>query len=151
MEEERPRQVLVREIQIDPLSLRPLHVDLHEFAPDQTIVVRVPVRLKGAAAGLAEGGELDQPLHEISVECRPAAIPEAIEADVSGLGIGGSLHVRDLALPEGVRAEVGADILVVQCRAAQEEEPEAAEAAAVEAEPAAPEVIGRKRAEDEEE
>jgi large subunit ribosomal protein L25 len=50
-----------------------------------------------------EGGVLESPLHEIEVECLPKDLPERIDVDISELKANQSIHVRDLALGEGVR------------------------------------------------
>lgn len=95
--------VILRDIQVHPVSRRPLHVDF--YAPDMTKPVRVNVeiRLTGKPAGLAEGGVLEHLLRDIEVEVLPTNIPEEILADVSELGLGDVLHVSDLKLGEGVR------------------------------------------------
>jgi large subunit ribosomal protein L25 len=96
------RTVLVRELQRDPVTGIALHADL--FALDLTakVKVSVPIHLKGHAAGVEQGGILDQALREIELECLPRAIPKKIVVDVSALEVNMSIHVRDLALPEGI-------------------------------------------------
>jgi large subunit ribosomal protein L25 len=63
--------------------------------------VQVPVHLVGEAPGVREGGIADQDLYQLNVEAEVTAVPEAVEADVSGLGIGDVLRVGDLKAPEG--------------------------------------------------
>jgi large subunit ribosomal protein L25 len=46
-----------------------------------------------------EGGVLQQVLHELNVECLPRDIPEGIDIDIDGLGIGDSIHIRDVEVP----------------------------------------------------
>jgi len=96
------RTVLVKELQRDPVRGRPLHADFYLIELDKTVEVSVPIHLVGKPPGVEEGGILDHPLREIELECLPQAIPEGVDVDVSGLDVGGSIHVRDLALPEGV-------------------------------------------------
>ncbi|HEX6938382.1 MAG TPA: 50S ribosomal protein L25/general stress protein Ctc [Longimicrobiales bacterium] len=95
-------RVLVREVQTHPYRPEVLHVDFYQVHAGERVTVAVPVRLTGTAEGVKMGGVMDQTLHEIEVRCVPESIPEAIEVDVSGLQIGESLHVRDVALPPGV-------------------------------------------------
>jgi large subunit ribosomal protein L25 len=61
----------------------------------------VSVRLVGESPGVREGGIADQDLYQLNVEAEVTAVPEAIEADVSGLGIGDVLRVGDLKAPGG--------------------------------------------------
>jgi large subunit ribosomal protein L25 len=69
---------------------------------DVEVELEVPLHLEGTAVGVRDGGVLDQPIHDLPVRCLPSDIPEAIHVDVSGLNVGDSIHVRDLAIPKGV-------------------------------------------------
>lgn len=123
------RTVLVKELQRDPVRGRPLHADFYLIELDKTVEVSVPIRLVGKAAGVEFGGILDHPLREIELECLPRAIPESVEVDVSALGVGDSIHVRDLVLPEGVQVRTDADQAVASVIAPSVvEEPVAAKA-----------------------
>lgn len=95
--------VILRDVQVHPVTRRPLHVDF--YAPDMTKVVRVSVELKleGKPAGIADGGMLEHMLRELEIEVLPTDIPEQIVADVSGLGLGDALHVSDLKLDKGIK------------------------------------------------
>ncbi len=95
--------VIFQDRQIDPLKGRLIHADLRRFAKGEKIEMTVPVHLTGHAKGLEEEGAiLSQSIREIKVLCEPANTPEAINADVSELDAGHSLHVSDLVVPEGV-------------------------------------------------
>lgn len=95
--------VLVKETQREPISHQVLSVDFLWVALNETVNVVVPVHLVGEAPGVkVEGGSLEQTLHEVTVSCLPGAIPDAIQADISGLHTGQSLHVRDITPPSGV-------------------------------------------------
>jgi large subunit ribosomal protein L25 len=96
------RQVLVKEIQIDPVSRVYLHADLYAVNLTEMIHVSVPIHIVGSAAGVALGGVLDHALRVVEVQCLPNAIPEEFGVDVTALEVGQSLHVRDLTVPEGV-------------------------------------------------
>jgi large subunit ribosomal protein L25 len=141
-------KALIREIQWDHLGKHVLHVDFARVAADERVVVTVPLELRGTAPGVTAGGMLDQPIHTLSVECLAVSLPDSIRVNIGELQIGSVVHVRDLVLPEGVKAMVDADAVVVQVRAP---EAEAAPAAAPEAaaQQAEPEVIGRQKAEEE--
>jgi large subunit ribosomal protein L25 len=98
------RMAIIRAMQFDPVTERLLHVDLQEVSADKPITVRVGVHPAGEPVGVRDTkGILNLVLHELTVSCLPAAIPERIDADVSGLAIGDVLTIADLQAPEGVR------------------------------------------------
>ena len=90
------KQVLIREIQRDPVRGDIVHVDFHQISLTKKITIEVPIHLVGAPEGVKEGGILQYALRELKVECLPTAIPEKIEVDVSHLKIGDSIHVSDI-------------------------------------------------------
>ncbi|MCC7123209.1 MAG: 50S ribosomal protein L25 [Acidobacteria bacterium] len=90
-------QVLVKEVQLDPITHAPLHADFYRVNLDRTIEVTVPIVLKGESRGVkVEGGILDFLHREIVVETLPNQIPNSIEVDVSAMGIGDAIHLRDV-------------------------------------------------------
>ena len=91
-------------MQEHPVTGRVLHADFLEVDLDKRISVTTSVHFVGRSVGVVAGGILQPVLREIEVECLPTQIPDFIEADVSGLEIHGSLHVKDLVLPAGVTA-----------------------------------------------
>ncbi|MFH1262882.1 MAG: 50S ribosomal protein L25 [Pseudomonadota bacterium] len=97
------KMAMVRDEQFHPVTMKRVHVDFIEVRMDEEIKVEVRIILTGKAAGVAEGGILQQSLRELEVFCLPAAVPEKIEVDVSSLTIGDSLHISDITLPKGVR------------------------------------------------
>jgi large subunit ribosomal protein L25 len=90
------KQVLIREIQRDPVRGDIVHVDFHQISLTKKITIEVPIHLVGTPEGVKEGGILQYVLRELKVECLPTAIPEKIEVDVSHLKIGDSIHVADI-------------------------------------------------------
>ncbi len=95
---------ILRDYQKDPLTGELLHADFFEVSMDEKIRVTVPIELTGKTpAGVAEGGLLQLISREVEIECLPSLIPDNIQADASALGIGDSLHVRDINIPEGIR------------------------------------------------
>jgi len=108
------RTVLVKDLQREPIYGVPLHADLYAVDLTQTIVVQVPVHITGIAHGVRVSfGILDHQLREIELECLPTAIPSEIVVDVTDLELNHSLHIRDIALPEGVELRDDPDLSVV--------------------------------------
>jgi ribosomal protein L25, Ctc-form len=144
-----PVKVLIREIQRNPI--RPadiMHVDLYEIHADEKITVEVPVHLSGTADGVRNfGGVLDHILRTLEIEVFPGDIPASIDLDVTSLGIGQSLYVRDIKVE---KAEIlnDEDLPVVTVVAPRAEE--VAPAAAEEVASTEPELIRKPKAEDEE-
>lgn len=98
--------VMIFDVQIDPLSHSLQHADLMRIAMDVTIEVSVPIHLIGEPAGVVkDGGVLDHSLRELLVSCLPGNIPESIDIDVSHLEINDSIRVGDLEIPADVTLE----------------------------------------------
>ncbi|AEB11149.1 50S ribosomal protein L25 [Marinithermus hydrothermalis] len=140
---------LVRQLNLDKRRRRPEHVDFFVLS-DEPVEMYVPLKFVGTAEGVRLGGVLEQVLHDVLVRVAPRNIPEFIEVDVSGLGIGQSLHLADITLPEGVELAMSPEETVVTV--VPPEDVEALEAAEVtEGEMEEPEVIRRGKAEEAEE
>jgi large subunit ribosomal protein L25 len=134
-------KALIKEVQWDHLGVELLHVDFARVALDERIVVNVHLEIRGTAPGVTAGGILDQPIHDLSIECLAISIPESIRVNVGELQLGQTLKVRDLVMPPGVKAMTDPDAVVVQV-IVPVAEPEAAPVAEA-VEQAEPEVIGR--------
>lgn len=124
--------VVLKEVQRDPLSDRLTHCDFYVVDTKKRIQVSVPLRFVGKPRGVEEGGVLEPLLRELEVLCLPLAIPERIEVNVEALGVGDSIHLREIAIPEGVEAVGGPEMTVIHVVAPRVEEV----AAPVEAPPA---------------
>ena len=125
-------QVLPRDLQLHPVTDRPLHADFLRFGPDTRIVVEVPVSFKNHedSQGLSRGGVLNIVRREIELRCSPLAIPSELMFDVAGLDIGDSIHIGSITLPEGVQTLTDRDFTVATIAAPTlmpTEEEEAAE------------------------
>ncbi|MFL5881142.1 MAG: 50S ribosomal protein L25/general stress protein Ctc [Actinomycetota bacterium] len=119
---------LAKEIQRHPVKGSLIHVDFIQVRRGEKVHVQVPVHLVGEAPGAREGGILDQDLYQLNVEAEVTAVPEAVEADVSGLGIGDVLRVADLKAPGGAVILDDPEAVVVSVAAPTvEAEPEVAE------------------------
>ena len=93
---------ILKDYQQDPIRGHISHIDLQEVRLDQPIQASVTVQLVGEPAGAKEGGVLSQVQREINVEALPMEIPEHIDLDVSGMAIGDTLRLVDLAPMDGV-------------------------------------------------
>jgi large subunit ribosomal protein L25 len=140
---------VIQEVQFDHLGKDILHVDFKRVSKDERIEVSVSIELKGTAPGTS-AGVLEQPLHELDIECLAIAIPESIKCNISTLQLGQAIHVRDIVAPEGVKILNAPDAIVVQIKAPTVEvAPVAAAAAPTEEAAAEPEIVGRRVAKEE--
>lgn len=94
---------LIKDYQEDILTGSIEHIDFFEIEAGKVLRTHIGVHLTGSAVGSREGGILEHHLYDIEVECLPKDIPDAFQVDVSGLAVGDSIHVSDLAAPEGVK------------------------------------------------
>lgn len=131
---------ILRDVQYDPLTDRPVHFDLQGIKADEELMIEVPVVLQGIPAGVKNGGIMQHIMHTVRVSCLPRYIPEHITLDVVALEINTSIHISDIKL-ENVKIldnEENAVVAVIPPAAIVEVAP------VVEAEvPAEPEVIGK--------
>lgn len=137
-----PETVMVKDVQWDHLGKEIIHVDFTRVDASEKIEAEVRLDLRGEAPGVNEGGSLEHLVHAITVTCRADAIPDAIKVDISGLHMGGAIHVRELTLPEGVVVKGDPEALVVHV-VNREVEPEPA--APAEGTTTQPEVIKPER------
>jgi len=97
------RLALVQEVQHHPLDGKVLHVDFHEVAENEKVIVQVPVETVGEAAGVKTGGGvLEHVLFKLKVRCLPKDLPEQIVIDVSHLELGKAVHLGEVKAPAGV-------------------------------------------------
>ncbi len=115
--------VLVRDVQIHPVTDAALHVDFQMVLAGEQIEVQVPLSLDGIPVGVKdEGGWLEQLLRKIIVKCVPSKIPETITVDVTNLRVGETLHVADVTWDEGDIVTDGSLAVATIGRAVEEEE-----------------------------
>lgn len=144
------RPAMIKDYQVDPVTGRVIHADFIRIEMSHKITVSVPVRLRGTAPGVKEqGGVLEVVQRELEVECLPADIPEAIEADISELHIGDHVRVDGIDGTENVEILHEADTVVVTILAPRAvEEVVAEEEAVAVAEGEEPEVIAKGKTEE---
>ena len=143
-----PSEVMFRERQIDPVRGRLIHADFKRLVSGQKIEVTVPLRLVGEPIGVREqGGILEQIVRSIDIRCEPREIPEALEVDVTNLGVHDVLHISDIPRDEKIEILEDADAVIATVGIVKEEPVAVPE---VEGEvPAEPEVIGKGKKEEE--
>ncbi len=135
------RLALIQQVQHHPIRRDVLHVDFHAVKADELLHSEIPVETFGEADGVKNfGGILEHSMHSIEIECLPKDLPEIIRIDVSALGVGEGIHVKDVQFPEGVTARADGELTVVRVAAPKVEiEPAAG------AEAAQPEVLKEKK------
>ena len=133
-------RALMREIQLHPVSDKPIHVDFHRVAAGEPVTVAVQVAFTGEhdSLGIKRGGMLNIDHHSVEVTVDPDNIPERLQADIAGLDIGDVIRWSDLTgtrgltllhdEPDMVIATIAAPTIEVE----PEPEPETAEPAAEE-------------------
>ncbi len=131
----RPKRLaLVQEIQHHPLEGDMLHVDFHEVAENEKVVVHVPLETTGEAAGVKTGGGvLEHILFKLKVRSLPKDLPEQITVDVSHLELGKAVHLGEIKAPAGVEILGDKKIPVVAVALPRSEEEEVAATATTEA------------------
>lgn len=130
---EETRDAILREVQVDPLSDRVLHVDFQRVDKDAPVEDHVPVVFKGTPKGITEGGVFQALVDQLGVRARPRDLPREILLEVAGIGLGDEIKVGDIQLPAGVAFIDPPERLVAHCvtlkvRAADELPEEGAEA-----------------------
>jgi large subunit ribosomal protein L25 len=145
------REVMIKEVQINPISDELTHVDLIQISMDKPVRVSVPVELLGEAVGIkSEGGIIDFLMRELDIECLPRDIPEAIKVDISNLHLHQSIKVQNLDLPAGVKVFNDPHAAVVVISSPEKEAAPPAEEVIEPAEMKEPEIIKKERKKEEE-
>jgi len=122
--------VLIKSVDVHPLTRRPVHVDFFALDLTKTVRVHVEIRLEGKPIGLSEGGLLNVVQRQIEIECLPTDIPDFFTADVSNLGVGDALHVSDLNVGGNVKVISRPEETIAVVAVQEEEEVVAAPVAA---------------------
>lgn len=97
-------EVLIKEIQRDPVSGEPIHIDFYVPSLEKPITVTIPLNFKGEAPAVKMGGILIKVIHEIPVKGLPKEIPSELEADLSKLiNIGDHLTIADIKISTNIK------------------------------------------------
>lgn len=133
--------VMIAEVQREPINRTLLNIDLHAISLTEKVHANVPVILRGEPIGLKQGGVIERMLSEIPVSCLASEIPDHFEVDISEMHVSDAIHVRDIAMSDGVEPLVSVDEAVVLLAAPTKP---VEEATAVTEETAEPEVVSKK-------
>lgn len=119
--------VLIHEVQFDPLKGFPVHIDFLAVDMNKTVEVTIPLEFIGISEAEKNGlGVLVKVLHEVDVESLPKDIPQKLEVDLSVLKeIDSQIHVKDIKLPSGVKLITDEEEVVALISVAKEEKEEA--------------------------
>ncbi|HMV83105.1 MAG TPA: 50S ribosomal protein L25 [Blastocatellia bacterium] len=135
--------VKIADVQIDPIKGFLVHADLMRISLTEKSKFEVPVKIVGEAEGVRLGGGImDIPTHSLDVRCLPGDLPSVIEVDVTNLGLGDHLSVKDLNFGDKVEFLADPETVIVTVVAPRAEEAPAGEA------PAEPEVVKKGKTED---
>lgn len=142
---------IMKDVQFDPVTDKVIHFDLLGLTSGETFQLEVPLLFKGSPVGIKEGGVLQQFLHKLNVECLPKDIPQHLEIDIQNLSLGDSIHVEDLKFENIEILNPKETVLVTVTHPKVEAEPVAVEGVEGEDVTAEPEVIGKGKADKDEE
>ena len=129
--------VLMKDVQVHPVTRKPVHADLFALDLKKPVRVSVEIRFDGKPIGIADGGLLNVVNRQIEIECLPTEIPEGFTIDISDLGVGDSKHVYDLKLPASIKLLSNPDLTLAVVNLFEEEVVAAPTADAAAATPAA--------------
>ncbi len=107
-----PITAIIKDVQWDIITDRPVHIDFLRVSADQIVSIPVHVHLENIPLGVKMGGVLEHTLHEITIKVRAKDIPSSINLNVEDLDIGDSVHLSEITLPEGITLDMD-DTLVV--------------------------------------
>ncbi|MBU6320967.1 MAG: 50S ribosomal protein L25 [Patescibacteria group bacterium] len=123
-----PVPTLIHEVDLDPVTRTPRHVDFYAVTRGQKVEVAIPLEFVGESPAVKAGANLVKVMHELTVEADPMALPHELTFDVSALAeVGQQVRAGDVLLPAGVTLAVDADEIVALIQeVAEEPEEEAA-------------------------
>ena len=108
-------KLLIKDLQYDYLGKKIIHADMVRVDLTERVKVTVPLEFKGTAAGLHEGGLLDEHLTHLEIECTVTQLPDVIVVSVKDLNIGDNLHAGDIELASGIKLITDPEVLIVAC------------------------------------
>jgi len=124
IDKQKPRPVLISNVQLDPATDAPLHVDFHQVDLKEKTVAMVEISLVGKSPAVEkEEGVLIQMLSEVEVEALPVDLPDHLEVDISSLKvIDDAVRVKDIKVGKGIEIKAEANEMVAKISAPTKEE-----------------------------
>jgi len=116
------KTAMFKEVVRHPVTNSIEHVDLIHVIYGTLITVEVPIQITGKAEGVVLGGIVQHGVRKMTVECLPRAIPDSLSVDITELGLGEAIHLKDIKLPEGVKITDDEDLTVLSIVAPAAEE-----------------------------
>jgi large subunit ribosomal protein L25 len=100
-------RTLPKDVQFHPVTDRPMHVDFLRISEHAQIHVNVPVHFSDEelSPGIKRGGVLNIVVHDLGLIVDAAEIPEEIVISLAGLDVGDTIHLSQVTLPSGAKAE----------------------------------------------
>jgi len=89
-------RIIVRDMQKHPIRHDIIHIDFLAVDAKKEIDVHVPIHLVGEAAGVKDGGVLQQAMHQLSIRALPSNIPPSIDVDITNLQVGDVITVSHI-------------------------------------------------------
>lgn len=89
-------KAILKDLQTDFVTDRPLHVDFYQITDEKPIVMEIPVKLNGLAAGVKAGGKLTAGVRKLKVKSLYSNFPDTLNIDVTSLGLGKSIKVSEI-------------------------------------------------------
>ena len=107
-------RTLPKDVALDPVTDRPIHVDFLRLSKDAVINVMVPVHFvdEDKSVGMKKGAVLNVVRHEVELICPADSIPEQLNVSVAGKDVGDSIHISNVTLPAGVTAVIDRDFTI---------------------------------------
>lgn len=124
LREKESYSVLIKKVQLHPLSDLPLHVDFYKVDLGKKVTAKVPVEFIGESEAVKSGeGVLLELVHEIEVESLPTDIPSAFQVDISPLkSLDDMITITDLKIPLGVTVKLEPEELICKITELMKEE-----------------------------
>ena len=120
-----PLPTLIHEVDLDPITNQPRHVDFYAVTKGEKVEVHIPLEFIGVSAAVEAGANLVKVMHELEVEADPMNLPHDIKVDISALKVlGDKIHASDLILPKDITLVTPAEEVVALVQEVVEEKEE---------------------------
>lgn len=108
-------KAILKALQTDFVTDRPIHVDFYQITEDRPVVIEIPIKLNGLAEGVKAGGKLVATVRKLKVKAPYTKFPDTLDIDVSALGLGKSIKVKELNF-EGLEIVTSKEVVVCSVR-----------------------------------